>query len=334
MQENQNTTQEHKKHFLTLHISHKGQQKTLHFRIRHAAAICAAAALIVGGAVYSASSYQKAKAELQASEEQLLETERQNRKLEQRAELLESENTEYTENIDAIQSKTTELEQKMNQIEDVKNNLTDQINTLNAADSSSADLTTMTAALTSAEEVPLTFTNIVNTSYNRVSALSMNLDKMNALMNETGISFTAVANELTYLACQNNIPSGWPVESRIVSTEFNPTADPSISDGRKHEGIDISTRSQIIPIYATAGGTVVTAEYHKDYGYRVIIDHYNGFTTLYAHCDELMVNVGDKVKKGDIIATTGSTGMSTGIHLHYEIMLNGIYQNPRDYFGE
>lgn len=334
MNETQNGTQEHKKHFLTLHISHKGQQKTMHFRIRHAAAICAAAALVIGGAVYSVGSYHKTKADLQASEEQLLETERENRKLEQRAAALETENNDYNENIEQIQSKTTELEQKMNEITDVKDSLADQINTISSADSSSADFASMTTALTASSETTPTFTNIVSTSYHKASSLSMNLDKMNALMEETGVSFTAVATQVTQLAYQNNVPSGWPVESRIVSTEFNPTADPSISDGRKHEGMDISTRSQIIPISATAAGRVVTATYHKDYGYMVIIDHLNGFTTLYAHCNELFVNVGDTVKKGDVIATTGSTGMSTGVHLHYEIRLNGILQDPRDYLGE
>lgn len=331
MNENQNINQEHKKHFLTLHISHKGQQKTMHFRIRHAAAICVVAAIVVCGAVYSVSSYQKAKADLLASEEQLLETERENRKLEQRADLLEKENTEYTENIDAIQSKTSELEQKMNEIKDVKDNLENQINTLNAADSSSANLAAMTEALVSPVETTPTFTNIVNTSYHRAASLSTNLDKMNIMMSETGTSFTVLAGEVAYLASQNNIPNGWPVESRIVSTEFNPSADPSISDGRKHCGIDISTRSQIIPIYATAAGKVVKATFHDEYGYMVIIDHFNGFTTLYAHCSELNVTEGDTVKKGDIIATTGTTGMSTGIHCHYEIQLNGVYQDPRDY---
>lgn len=333
MSENQNQNQEHHKHFLTLHISHKGQQKTLHFRIRHAAAICAAAAVLVGGTVYSVGAYQKTKTELQTSEEQLLETERENRKLEQRAELLENENNEYTENIDAIQNKTTELEQKMNEIEVVKDDLYDQINNMNASDSSSIDLAAMTTALETSDTPP-TFTNIVTTSYNKASNLSAQLDKMHAMMDETGVSFTAIADTVTYLASQNNIPTGWPVDSRIVSTEFNPTADPSISDGRKHYGMDISTKSQIIPIYATAAGKVITADFHDEFGYYVVIDHYNGFTTLYAHCNELTVNVGDKVKKGDIVGTTGSTGMSSGIHCHYEIQLNGVYQDPRDYLGE
>lgn len=316
-------------HFLTLHISHKGQQKTLHFRIRHAAAVCAAAAVLVGGAVVSVGAYQKTRADLQASEEQLLETERTNRKLAQRAEALQNENNEYNENIDAIQSKTSELEQKMNELETVKEDLYDQINTLTDTEDTTAS---PSLAMSLSAENSVTFTNIVTTAYHRTSDLSAQLDKMSAQLDEAGLSFTTVAEDVTYtLASRNNIPSGWPVESRLVSTEFNPTADPSISDGRKHCGMDISTNSQIIPIYATAAGTVLSAEYRSDYGYCVTIDHYNGFTTLYAHCDSLSVSAGDKVKKGDVVGMTGTTGMSTGIHCHYEIQLNGIYQDPRDY---
>lgn len=331
-QESQNQEsqkQESQKHFLTLHVSHKGQQKTLHLHIRQAAAICAATALLVSGAAFSVGAYQKTKMDLRTSEELLLETERENRKLEQRAELLQNENNEYTKNIDAIQNKTAELEQRMNEIETVKDGLCDQIN--NMSDSASANLTAVTTALDVSDAAP-TFTNIVSTSYNKASTLSAQLDKMNTLIDETGISFTSVAADVTYaLACQNNIPNGWPVESRTVSTEFNPTADPSVSDGRKHCGIDISTQSRIIPISATAAGTVTTATFHPGFGYYVVLDHYNGFTTLYAHCSELNVSVGDTVKKGDIIGTTGTTGMSTGIHCHYEIQLNGVYQNPRNF---
>ena len=93
--ENQEQSQEPHKHFLTLHISHKGQQKTLHFRIRHAVAVCAATVFLVGGSVCAVGAYQKTKTDLHTSKEQLLETERERRKLEQRAELLETENTEY-----------------------------------------------------------------------------------------------------------------------------------------------------------------------------------------------------------------------------------------------
>lgn len=328
---NDTTNPSQEKHLLTLHISHKGQQKTLCLGKQHTIALCTAAAIAIGGGIYATGAYQQTKAELLASQEQLLETERTNRKLEQRAALLQNENTEYNENITEIQNKTSELEQKMNELETVKEDLYDQIANMSA----SADGAELCAAMTAAMETPAAepcFTNIVSTSYHKTSALSAQLDKMNLLMEETGISFTSVADEVTVaLAEFNNIPSGYPVESRLISTEFNPTGDSSVSDGRKHKGIDITTRSQIIPVMATAGGTVVTAEYHSEFGYYIVIDHGNGFTTLYAHNSELLASVGDQVKKGDTIAMTGSTGMSTGVHCHYEIQLNGVYQNPRYY---
>ena len=192
-----------------------------------------------------------------------------------------------------------------------------------------ADSKTATAEPRTAEAS--TFTDVIVTPYDSDAFQSGDLVKINTLVDKNDIISMAIADKLIYLANQDNTPSGWPVESRIISTEFNPTGDHSISDGRKHEGIDISTRSQIIPIYATANGKVVTANYDSGYGYQIIIDHGNGYTTLYAHCSELLAAEGDTVKKGDIIATTGDSGWSTGIHCHYEIMLNGEYQNPRDY---
>lgn len=194
-------------------------------------------------------------------------------------------------------------------------------------------------AAAAASETPLVsevtesnFTNVVMTAYDENEFQSDDLLRLNIPVDETGISLAVINKKIDAAQeSKNRIPSGWPVESRLISTEFNPTADPSISDGRKHEGMDISTKSQIIPIYATATGTVVTANYDSGYGYQVIIDHGNGFTTLYAHCNELMVSAGDEIEKGDIVATTGNSGWSTGIHCHYEIQLNGVYQNPRDY---
>jgi len=189
-----------------------------------------------------------------------------------------------------------------------------------------------TAPVNQRRTVETTFTDTVSTYYDEKAFLSEDQITINALVDPADISFAVIDHKVTVAQDdKNHIPSGWPLESRIVSTEFNPTGDRSIGDGRKHEGMDISTRSQIIPIYASASGTVVTANYHRQYGYQVIIDHGNGYTTLYAHCNELMVSAGDTVKKGDIIATTGNTGWSTGIHLHYEIMLNGVHQDPRDY---
>ena len=100
--------------------------------------------------------------------------------------------------------------------------------------------------------------------------------------------------------------------------------------GRMHEGIDMSGASGT-PIYAADGGTVVTAGWYQGYGLAVIIDHQNGYKTLYGHCSQLFVSVGDGVYQGQHIANVGSTGNSTGPHLHWEVWLNGTKLDPEPF---
>lgn len=347
------------KHLLTLHLSHKNGTKTLHLKKGHFIAASLAALIVLGGGAYAGVSYLQTQNRLNNSQQQLAEMEKENRKLTQRTEMLENENEEYTQHINEIQMKTEELENKMTELENTKQSLADEINNMsgNSAatttdgstgttkaapaqsdDTASAEANLSTACLSILENDKTettgekTFTTIVTTSYHKTASLSAQLDKMSVLLDLTGASFVDVATNVTEtLAQYSNVPMGYPVEDYVVSTEFNPDGDPSISDGRVHKGMDLSTRSQIVPICATASGTVVESAFHPEFGNYVKIDHGNGFTTLYAHNSENLVQVGDKVKKGDVIAMTGSTGMSTGVHCHYEIQLNGIYQNPRDY---
>ena len=335
------------KHLITLHLSHKNGSKTLHLRKGHLIAASVAALLVLGGGAYAGVSYLQAQSRLTNSQEQLAE----NRKLTHRTEILENENEEYTQHINEIQMKTEELENKMTELENTKQSLAEEINNMSGTstdstatasaengDTACAEANLSTACLSilengsTSQSGEKTFTTIVTTSYNKATSLSAQLDKMNVMLDLTGASFVDVATNVTEtLAQYSNVPMGYPLEEYVISTEFNPDGNAAISDGRVHKGVDLSTRSQIVPINATAAGTVVEATYHDDYGYYVKIDHGNGFTTLYAHNSENLVEVGDTVKKGDVIAMTGSTGMSTGVHCHYEIQLNGIYQNPKDY---
>lgn len=96
-----------------------------------------------------------------------------------------------------------------------------------------------------------------------------------------------------------------------------------------HKGIDIANRAAP-SILAADAGTVVLAGWPDGYGYgnRVILDHGNGFRTLYGHLSQVWVNVGQTVNRGDAIGKMGSTGRSTGIHLHFEVIQNGVYLNP------
>jgi len=100
--------------------------------------------------------------------------------------------------------------------------------------------------------------------------------------------------------------------------------------GGGHTGLDIAG-STGTPIKAAAGGTVILAGYQGGYGKFVIIDHGNGIVTRYAHCASLMVSEGQQVSRGQVIATRGSTGHSTGPHLHFEVLENGSFRNPMSY---
>jgi len=99
---------------------------------------------------------------------------------------------------------------------------------------------------------------------------------------------------------------------------------------RQHEGIDIGA-SAGSPIKAADGGKVIFAGWKGTYGNLVIINHENGYTTYYGHCSSIKVKYGQRVAKGDVIATVGSTGRSTGPHLHFEVRKNGVAVNPLKY---
>jgi murein DD-endopeptidase MepM/ murein hydrolase activator NlpD len=127
-------------------------------------------------------------------------------------------------------------------------------------------------------------------------------------------------------------PSGKPIVGDVaVSSEFGLRPNPF--GGRSyemHEGIDFAGPVGK-PIVATGEGVVVTAEYGSGYGNHVKIDHGYNYETLYAHLSALDVTIGDRVKRGDVIGYLGSTGRSSGPHLHYSIYRNGQAVNPRHY---
>jgi len=125
-------------------------------------------------------------------------------------------------------------------------------------------------------------------------------------------------------------PTIWPTDSRTISSGFGIRVDPFNRRPSFHNGIDISGR-QGSPVYAAADGTVVEAGWNDGEGYNIIIDHGNDLRTQYMHLQKLMVDSGDKVTKGGQIATMGSTGRSTGPHLHYTVLQKGKAVDPSPY---
>ena len=122
----------------------------------------------------------------------------------------------------------------------------------------------------------------------------------------------------------------WPTTSRRITSYFGNRNQPTAGASKNHKGIDIGA-SKGTPIYASDGGTVTISTYSDSAGHYIKIDHGNGMATVYMHCNTRKVKVGDTVAKGQVIATVGSTGISTGPHLHFGILKNGTYVNPLNY---
>lgn len=125
-------------------------------------------------------------------------------------------------------------------------------------------------------------------------------------------------------------PTIWPTTSRTISSPFGYRKDPFTNKPSFHAGLDIAARVNE-PVYSTADGTVVTAASDQSRGNYVIIEHSKGLRTWYLHLNKLLVKSGDRVHKGDTIGLLGSTGRSTGPHLHYEVMKNGVRIDPEPY---
>lgn len=124
-------------------------------------------------------------------------------------------------------------------------------------------------------------------------------------------------------------PSIWPTEGWI-SSSFGSRSSPFSSRREFHKGIDIKAKSGT-PIQAPAKGTVTFSGWHGAYGNSIVINHGNGITTRYAHMQKSSLKKGETVSRGDLIGYVGNTGRTTGAHLHYEVMINGVCVNPMQY---
>jgi len=146
-----------------------------------------------------------------------------------------------------------------------------------------------------------------------------------------------VENRLSYLqdVVQQRVsrirttPSIWPVKGPITS-HYGNRSDPFNGDAEMHLGLDISALYGAT-VHAPADGKIIYAQRMDAYGNLLIIDHGNGLTTRYGHLSRFIAKVGQKVKKGDVVALVGTTGRTTAPHLHYEVRVNDRAKNPRDF---
>jgi len=141
---------------------------------------------------------------------------------------------------------------------------------------------------------------------------------------------TVLNTQSTLLA---DIPSIWPVRGGLghISMFFGQNINPFTGLYYLHRGIDISTFRSGDPVVSTADGQVVTVDYAPDYGNYIIVRHKHGYHTRYAHLLSSRVRLGQKVQQGDVIGYIGNTGMSTGPHLHYEVIIGSDTVDPYKY---
>jgi murein DD-endopeptidase MepM/ murein hydrolase activator NlpD len=144
-------------------------------------------------------------------------------------------------------------------------------------------------------------------------------------------SFSHIYHQYAYKWQIHGIPDLWPVRG-VIRSGFGGRTDPFSSEGAFHTGVDLAV-TRGTPVHTTADGVVTTASWHTGYGNLVVVDHGNGFQTYYGHLSKVLVIPGEEVRLGQVVALSGSTGRSTGPHVHYEIRMHGVPVNPYNYMG-
>lgn len=153
---------------------------------------------------------------------------------------------------------------------------------------------------------------------------------MEILKTQIGESMESVMDIKKYIAEQKDIylatPVGWPAPG-LVSSSYGYREHPKYGNEKFHSGLDISVPLQT-PVKSTADGIVSFAGWTPGGGNTVVVEHGHGFSTAYAHNKKMLVKIGQRVKRSEAIALSGSTGVSTGPHIHYEVWKNGRHVNP------
>ncbi|MDP4180682.1 MAG: peptidoglycan DD-metalloendopeptidase family protein [Bacillota bacterium] len=166
-----------------------------------------------------------------------------------------------------------------------------------------------------------------------ISGLKSTLDELKDLYNSQDKDMNSLSETedklQKYMA---SIPTKWPAEGNL-SSHFGGRDDPFNSTERFHAGIDIAA-DYGSDILAAADGIVIKADWYSGYGRAIVLSHGHGLTTVYGHTSEIVVKEGQKVKKGQLIGRVGSTGRSTGPHLHFEVRKNDTPVNPLNFLDK
>ena len=164
-----------------------------------------------------------------------------------------------------------------------------------------------------------------------VQELQATLDDLERLTGERTDLLTVMESRLIDQQLKKlMVPTQQPIRAGHVGSPFGWRIDPFNGRSALHTGLDFQAETGT-PIQAAAGGVVVAAEVHPQYGNMVEVDHGNNLITRYAHASRLLVKKGDLVKRGQKVAEVGTTGRSTGPHLHFEVLVQGVPQDPQKF---
>ena len=177
---------------------------------------------------------------------------------------------------------------------------------------------------------------LINEINDNASEYQATLDELDREEEEIQRRIVQLSREL---AAQNQTPTSsggyiWPVDSRYITSTVGGRSSPGGVGSTNHKGTDIGRVGYNSKIYAAKAGTVIVSQYSNSYGHYVVVSHGSGNTTLYAHMSKRIATVGQVVKQGDVLGITGSTGHSTGPHLHFEVTENGQRINPLSHGAE
>ena len=163
--------------------------------------------------------------------------------------------------------------------------------------------------------------------------LQTTLDELERLTNQRVDLMTGLESRLFDQHIRKKmVPTHAPVTGRSAGSGFGWRLDPITGQSALHTGLDCQAATGT-PILAAAGGVVVTQEYHPAYGNMIEVDHGNQLVTRYAHASRTLVKQGDIVRRGQKIAEIGTTGRSTGPHLHFGVLVQGVFQDPQKFLS-
>ncbi|MDR1687384.1 MAG: peptidoglycan DD-metalloendopeptidase family protein [Clostridiales bacterium] len=251
----------------------------------------------------------------------------------------------YLNELKAYEEKTQELEQKIQEIDSVKNEIYTMLGEKSPEDltfeieqqsfdvkQQSFEINRQSFEVDRQVIAPgsgkITFLAAQDTGgYNLMDTYTRLEQKLNADIADFALLHTETGKVKKYLDAKPNVWPVWGIVTSEVGSRNNPFGGPGTEP---HSGIDIAVDTGT-SVKAPGAGEVIYADWSAGYGNLVTIDHGYGIVTKYGHNSKILVSAGDFVKRGDIIAKSGSTGRSTGPHLHYEILVDGYVKNPRNF---